>query len=154
MSENPINFPVMKRRTFIAGAVITPFAAKAALALPVPAQTNAPVTLTTFSGSNMMQRWRWDFGLLPQPDGTFTLTGLQTPDDEDDDLWEIDPVSCLRSGEEICHALLSACEQASGQIQCAAETEGAALQIERIDPALAAEFRRAVTEYFGEEEDW
>ncbi len=124
MSEQPKSATVMSRRAFFAGSVAAPIVAKAALALPASAQVAAraasePVNIATATGMNMFQRWRWWFDLARERHGTFTLTGTQVARDEgddDDEFYDLEPMTGLRTGEEIFGALWSAYEQAGDTI--------------------------------------
>jgi hypothetical protein len=157
VSTHPKSMTDMTRRGFFAGAVSAAFAARVALALPASAQAAAsavrePVNIATATDSNMFQRWRWWFDLAPKHDGSFTLTGIQVPleeGDEDGELYEMEPVEGLRTGEDIHDALRAAYDHAFCCIEDT-DIDGAVGRLSEIDPSLAEGFIHAVEIYYEE----
>ncbi|SDL89498.1 hypothetical protein [Aliiruegeria lutimaris] len=160
MSETQKKSIVMSRRAFFAGAVAAPIIAKAELTLPASAQVAAravsePVNIAMATGMNMFQRWCWWFDLAREKDGSFTLTSIQVPrddGDEDEELYDLDPMPGLRTGEEIFLGLLKAYDMACQEIEDT-DLDGAAFQLERIAPLCATDFRRAVAIHFSDADE-
>jgi hypothetical protein len=146
----------MSRRAFVVGAISTPVILNADLfPLAEPANTAVkqiavkPKTLFALWDSNMaMQSWQWDFVLENAPDGSFTLSANQIFEyaDEEDEPWELDPVSALRTGDDIYSALSGMLNEVGYP---ADDLEEASDVLAQFDPKLADEFRSVEAEYHG-----
>ena len=143
--------PSISRRNFMAGALATPMALSAigpwtdAIASPTGAVAQK-INLVTASNMNMFQSWRWYFDLEKAADGSFTLIGQQVHEFPDDEPWEIEPSTGLRTGADIYHALDTELSLVDNGLSSEA-IESAIQALTAIDPRLAEEFRAEAHEY-------
>ncbi|MEP1199910.1 hypothetical protein [Tateyamaria sp.] len=150
MTQYKTNRTVINRRSFVAGAVSIPIAASSVG--PISSATASvignrvqTIQLASVFNTNMMQRWTWHFSLEQYSDGTFTLVGTQLHEFPEDEPWEIEPRTGLRSGRDVFQVLDAELNLVdAGMSNEVVASTGKALA--EIDPSLAQDFLREAEE--------